>query len=46
MTAYTILKEYIWLMNIIHHAGIRTPGQSHVILIVSKKRLPKQEFGL
>ena len=26
MTVYTILKEYIWLMNTIHHAGIRTPG--------------------
>ena len=27
MTAYTILKEYIWLMNTIHHTGIRTLGQ-------------------
>jgi hypothetical protein len=27
MTVYTILKEYTWLVNTIHHAGIRTPGQ-------------------
>ena len=26
MTAYTIFKEYTWLVNTIHHAGIRTPG--------------------
>ena len=27
MTVYTILKEYTWLVNTIHHAGIRTQGQ-------------------
>jgi len=27
MTAYTIFKEYIWLMNTIHHAEIRARGQ-------------------
>jgi hypothetical protein len=27
MTVYTILKEYTWLVNTIHHAGNHTPGQ-------------------
>ena len=35
MTAYTIFKEYIWLMNTIHHAGNHTPGQESCDLICS-----------
>ena len=36
MTVYTILKEYTWLVNTIHHAEFAHQDWSRVILLPHK----------